>query len=133
MPFILCATICCCLPCIISALDIREDLSQNRGATVESINSLPVYKFKVKNNENCVDQYTNTALEECGVLAAGTEKERILSGKDAVSFIDSYIILKLQNGNVCIEFILSKKKMNKKLYVEPECKYLVRLVLKFIL
>lgn len=106
MPFILCATICCCLPCIISALDIREDLSQNRGATVESINSLPVYKFKVKNNENCVDQYTNTALEECGVLAAGTEKERILSGKDAVSFIDSYIILKLQ--------ILSKKKNKSK-------------------
>jgi hypothetical protein len=60
----------------------------------------------VKNNENCVDQYTNTALEECGVLAAGTEKERILSGKDAVSFIDSYIILKLQ--------ILSKKKNKSK-------------------
>ncbi|MCH99352.1 E3 ubiquitin-protein ligase, partial [Trifolium medium] len=63
------------------------DLSQNRGATVESINSLPVYKFKVKNNENGVDQNINTALEECGILAAGTEKERILSGKDAVCCI----------------------------------------------
>ncbi|KAK4388902.1 E3 ubiquitin-protein ligase [Sesamum angolense] len=48
MPFILCATICCCLPCIISVLGFREDLSQNRGATQDSINSLPTYKFKVK-------------------------------------------------------------------------------------
>ncbi|XP_019179257.1 PREDICTED: MND1-interacting protein 1-like [Ipomoea nil] len=52
MPFILCATICCCLPCIISILGFREDLSQNKGATPESINSLPTYKFKVKKNKS---------------------------------------------------------------------------------
>lgn len=95
MPFILCATICCCLPCIISVLGIREDFSQNRGATVECINALPIYKFKLKNNENGDDRDINTALEEGGILAAGTEKERAISGEDAVSFVDGYIILKL--------------------------------------
>ncbi|ESW22677.1 hypothetical protein PHAVU_005G172800 [Phaseolus vulgaris] len=87
MPFILCATICCCLPCIISVLGIREDFSQNRGATVESINALPIFKFKLKNNENCGDQDVNAAIDEGGVLAAGTEKERVISGEDAVCCI----------------------------------------------
>ncbi|KAI3792713.1 hypothetical protein L2E82_06601 [Cichorium intybus] len=79
MPFILCTTICCCLPCIISVLGFREDLAQNRGATTESINSMPTYKFK-KNNK----QETNS---EGGILAAGTEKERAISGEDAVCCI----------------------------------------------
>lgn len=85
MPFILCATICCCLPCIISVLGFREDFSQTRGATVESINALPVYKFRLKKNENSDDQGVNTAIDEGGILAAGTDKERIISGEDAVS------------------------------------------------
>ncbi|KAJ1404064.1 E3 ubiquitin-protein ligase [Sesbania bispinosa] len=83
MPFILCATICCCLPCIISVLGIREDFSQNRGATVESINALPIYKFKLKNSENGDDQDINAAIDEGGILAAGTENERVISGEDA--------------------------------------------------
>ncbi|KAG4961582.1 hypothetical protein JHK82_038263 [Glycine max] len=87
MPFILCATICCCLPCIISVLGIREDFSQNRGATVESINALPIFKFKLKNNENGDDQDANSAIDEGGILAAGTEKERMISGEDAVCCI----------------------------------------------
>ncbi|KAK7402315.1 hypothetical protein VNO78_14488 [Psophocarpus tetragonolobus] len=87
MPFILCATICCCLPCIISVLGIREDFSQNRGATIESINALPIFKFKVKNNENCDDHDVNAAIDESGILAAGTEKERVISGEDAVCCI----------------------------------------------
>ncbi|KAJ7962936.1 E3 ubiquitin-protein ligase [Quillaja saponaria] len=87
MPFILCATICCCLPCIISVLGIREDLSQTRGATVESINALPTYKFKLKKNEDVEDQHLNTGIDEGGVLAAGTEKERAISGEDAVCCI----------------------------------------------
>ncbi|KAK7271889.1 hypothetical protein RJT34_28145 [Clitoria ternatea] len=87
MPFILCATICCCLPCIISVLGIREEFSQNRGATIESINALPIYKFKVKNNENSDDQDVNAAIDEGGILAAGTEKERAISGEDAVCCI----------------------------------------------
>ncbi|KAM7256485.1 hypothetical protein ACFE04_012226 [Oxalis oulophora] len=80
MPFILCATICCCLPCIISILGYREDLSANRGATPESINALPTHKFKVKKKRNSDDS-------ESGVVAAGTEKERVISGEDAVCCI----------------------------------------------
>jgi len=97
MPFILCATICCCLPCIISVLGIREDFSQNRGATVESINALPIFKFKLKNNENGGDQDVNAAIDEGGILAAGTEKERVISGEDAVSLMGViiYIVLML--------------------------------------
>ncbi|XP_057457096.1 E3 ubiquitin-protein ligase At1g63170-like [Lotus japonicus] len=88
MPFILCATICCCLPCIISVLGIREDFSQNRGATVESINALPIYKFKLKNYQNVDDHDNiNAAIDEGGILAAGTEKERMISGDDAVCCI----------------------------------------------
>lgn len=87
MPFILCATICCCLPCIISVLGFREDLTQNRGATTESINSLPTYKFKIKKNKNGNDRETNSGAGEGGVVAAGTEKERTISGEDAVCCI----------------------------------------------
>lgn len=85
MPFILCATICCCLPCIISVLGIQEDLSQTRGATVDLINSLPVYKFKLKKNTNVNGQELDSGVGEGGILAAGTEKEREISGEDAVS------------------------------------------------
>ncbi|KAI4329286.1 hypothetical protein L6164_021568 [Bauhinia variegata] len=87
MPFILCATICCCLPCIISVLGIREDFSQTRGATVESINALPTYKFKMKKNESIDDRDVSTAVYEGGILAAGTEQERTISGEDAVCCI----------------------------------------------
>ncbi|XP_071723494.1 E3 ubiquitin-protein ligase At1g63170 [Rutidosis leptorrhynchoides] len=82
MPFILCATICCCLPCIISILGYREDLSLNRGATTESINALPTYKFKIKKNRNSDD-----SAGDCGVVAAGTDKERVISGEDAACCI----------------------------------------------
>ncbi|GMY34265.1 E3 ubiquitin-protein ligase At1g63170 [Fagus crenata] len=87
MPFILCATICCCLPCIISVLGIREDLSQARGATSESINALPTYKFKLKKNGNVENEEINAGVSEGGILAAGTEKERSISGEDAVCCI----------------------------------------------
>ncbi|XP_074286368.1 E3 ubiquitin-protein ligase At1g63170 [Silene latifolia] len=81
MPFILCTTICCCLPCIISVLGSREDLNQTRGATTDSINALPTYKFKLKKNRN------SDGSSESGVVAAGTEKERVISGEDAVCCI----------------------------------------------
>lgn len=85
MPFILCATICFCWPCIISVLGFREDLSQTRGATPESINALPIYKFKLtKTGDN---QETNSGISDGGVFAAGTEKERAISGEDAVCCI----------------------------------------------
>uniref|UniRef100_A0A5B7A3S4 RING-type domain-containing protein n=1 Tax=Davidia involucrata TaxID=16924 RepID=A0A5B7A3S4_DAVIN len=87
MPFILCATICCCFPCIVSVLGVREDLTQNRGATPESINSLPTFKFKIKKNRNGNDRENNTSAGESGVVAAGTEKERVISGEDAACCI----------------------------------------------
>lgn len=89
MPFILCATICCCLPCIISVLGIREDFSQNRGATPDSINSLPTYKFKVKKSKSSKENSSNAV--EGGIVAAGTEKERAITGEDAVSFIHLFL------------------------------------------
>ncbi|XVF74643.1 hypothetical protein PTKIN_Ptkin13bG0127700 [Pterospermum kingtungense] len=85
MPFILCATICCCLPCIISVLGIREDFSQTRGATTESINALPTYKFKSRKTGNVNDEQNSAG--EGGVLAAGTAQERMISGEDAVCCI----------------------------------------------
>ncbi|KAI3728190.1 hypothetical protein L6452_16822 [Arctium lappa] len=87
MPFILCATICCCLPCIISVLGFREDTSQNRGATTESINSLPTYKFTIKKHKHGNNKETQSGASEGGVVAAGTENERVLSGEDAVCCI----------------------------------------------
>lgn len=85
MPFILCAAICCCLPCIISILGVREDLSQTRGATSESINALPTYKFKLKKNGD--DDDDQDVSSGGGVLAAGTENERAISAEDAVCCI----------------------------------------------
>ncbi|XP_057968411.1 E3 ubiquitin-protein ligase At1g63170-like isoform X2 [Malania oleifera] len=86
MPFILCAIICCCLPCIISILG-REDLNQMRGATAESINALPTYKFKLKKvGSGCgrASSGEDDSGFEGGVVAAGTERERAISAEDAV-------------------------------------------------
>ncbi|WCJ29779.1 RING/U-box superfamily protein [Euphorbia peplus] len=85
MPFILCATICCCLPCIISLLGFREDLGQTRGATSESIDALPTYKFKLNKKRNGDDH--NSVAGDGGTVAAGTEQERSISGEDAVCCI----------------------------------------------
>ncbi|KAK1550279.1 hypothetical protein Q3G72_016628 [Acer saccharum] len=87
MPFILCATICCCLPCIISVLGLREDLTQTRGATPESINALPTYKFKLKKTRSGNDRDNNSGAGDGGVVAAGTDKEHAISGEDAVCCI----------------------------------------------
>ncbi|KAL6980150.1 hypothetical protein U1Q18_021798 [Sarracenia purpurea var. burkii] len=83
MPFILCAGICCCLPCIIWFRGFEENLPQNRGAPPESINSLPTYKFKIKKTRNGNGREFISEAGEGGVVAAGTEKERVLSGEDA--------------------------------------------------
>ncbi|KAK4770019.1 hypothetical protein SAY87_030551 [Trapa incisa] len=87
MPFILCATICCCLPCIISVLGFREDLSRTRGATTEAIDALPTYKFKLKKSRSRNDRDSNSSAGDGGVVAAGTERERTISGEDAVCCI----------------------------------------------
>jgi len=91
MPFILCATICCCLPCIISVLGYREDL-YTRGATTESINALPTYKFKSKRSRNHGESESSSESTcEGGSFAPGTDKERIVSAEDAVSFLYEHI------------------------------------------
>ncbi|KAG2691602.1 hypothetical protein I3843_08G016100 [Carya illinoinensis] len=87
MPFILCATICCCLPCIISILGFREEATQTRGATPESIDALPTYKFKLKKSRSGNDRESNSGVSEGGVVATGTERERVISGEDAVCCI----------------------------------------------
>ncbi|XP_077211967.1 E3 ubiquitin-protein ligase At1g12760-like [Tasmannia lanceolata] len=88
MPFILCAAICCCLPCIISILGFRDDLVQTRGANPESISALPTYKFKLKRRRNREESEINLeGTSEVGVLAAGTDKERTISAEDAVCCI----------------------------------------------
>ncbi|CAF2068351.1 hypothetical protein HID58_040501 [Brassica napus] len=87
MPFILCTTICCCLPCIISILGYREDLTQPRGATPESINALPTHKFKLKKSRSSGGDENGSSTGEGGVVAAGTENERAISGEDAVCCI----------------------------------------------
>lgn len=84
MPFILCATLCCCLPCIISVMGSREHLSHFRGAPPDSINSLPTYKFKLKKTRNGKGREIDCDASEGGIVAAGTEKERVISGEDAV-------------------------------------------------
>ncbi|CAL9211215.1 unnamed protein product [Musa hybrid cultivar] len=88
LPFILCAIICCCLPCIISIMGFREDINHGRGATQESINALPTYKFKTKRRKNRGDKEINLDNQGIGgILAAGTDKERIVSAEDAVCCI----------------------------------------------
>lgn len=82
MPFILCAMICCCLPCIISVMGFREDTNNTRGATSESINTLPTYKFKTKKRRH--GSGNEAEGQEGGIVAAGTDKERSLSAEDAV-------------------------------------------------
>lgn len=82
MPFILCALICCCLPCIISLMGFREDLDENRGATSDAINALGTYRFRSKKPRN------GEANEGSGgVFAPGTDKERAVSAEDAVCCI----------------------------------------------
>jgi hypothetical protein len=79
MPFILCATICCCLPCLISVLGFRENFSQTRGATAEAINALPVYRFKSKSRNDL--EFSEEG--EGGFLLLGSQKKRLISGEDA--------------------------------------------------
>ncbi|XP_076904100.1 E3 ubiquitin-protein ligase At4g11680-like [Bidens hawaiensis] len=88
MPFILCGMICCCLPCIISILGVHVEMNKVKGASEESINALPTHKFKIKKNVfNDVKDNDESGVDEGGILAPGTEKERAISGEDAVCCI----------------------------------------------
>jgi len=89
VPFIMCAAICCCFPCLISVLRLQEDLGQSRGATQELIDALPTYKFKPKRSKNWVLDHASSSENpsEGGILGPGTKKERIVSAEDAVCCI----------------------------------------------
>lgn len=57
-----------------------------RGASEESINALPKLKFQLKRNGSSSSRGSSSSgADEGGVVAAGTEKERAISGEDAVS------------------------------------------------
>jgi hypothetical protein len=98
IPFIMCAAICCCFPCLISILRLQEDLGQNRGATQELIDALPTCKFKPKRNKNWGIDHASSSehLDEGGILGLGTKKERVVSAEDAVSIF--HIILLSYNN-----------------------------------
>ncbi|KAJ7517157.1 hypothetical protein O6H91_21G012500 [Diphasiastrum complanatum] len=92
MPFILCATICCCLPCIIAVLGFREEQTQGRGASPEAIAKLPIYKFRTKSSkesrkEKDVSDSDSEGSGEGGFVASGTESERFVSADDAICCI----------------------------------------------
>uniref|UniRef100_A0A453PSZ7 RING-type domain-containing protein n=1 Tax=Aegilops tauschii subsp. strangulata TaxID=200361 RepID=A0A453PSZ7_AEGTS len=63
----------------------REDTNNTRGATSESINTLPTYKFKTKKRRH--GSGNEAEGQEGGIVAAGTDKERSLSAEDAVCCI----------------------------------------------
>ncbi|GKB79675.1 hypothetical protein Tco_0946570 [Tanacetum coccineum] len=46
----------------------------------------PTHKFKLKKNGNNDTKDNDSGVDEGGILAPGTEKERAISGEDAVSF-----------------------------------------------
>ncbi|KAJ0959687.1 hypothetical protein J5N97_000655 [Dioscorea zingiberensis] len=64
-------------------------MNQARGATPESIDALPRYKFKSKKKATLERKMTliQKSIGEGGILAAGTDKERIISAEDAVCCI----------------------------------------------
>lgn len=88
MPLVICATVCCCLPCIVTLLSYREDHGQAKGALPDVIAALPIYKFRKKNSTGkpCKDENDSDSESpgEGGIFAPGTEKERVVSGEDAV-------------------------------------------------
>lgn len=86
LPFLLCATIFCCLPCIISVMGVREDLTKTKGATQDSINALPTCKCKLSKNGSADTEQICLSASKCGVMAPGTQ-ERTISRDDAVCCI----------------------------------------------
>ncbi|XP_059595822.1 E3 ubiquitin-protein ligase At4g11680 [Vitis vinifera] len=77
MPVFRCAAFCLLLPFLILPT-LASPQEQAREANPDySFNALPTYNFKLKEN----------GTGESGVLAAGTDKERAISGEDAVCCI----------------------------------------------
>lgn len=91
MPLVICATVCCCLPCIVTLLSYREEQGQVKGALPAVIAALPIYKFKKKptTGKSSKDEIDSDSENpgEGGIFAPGTVKERVVSGEDAVCCI----------------------------------------------
>ncbi|CAN1331342.1 E3 ubiquitin-protein ligase At4g11680 [Linum perenne] len=76
-PFILQALVVCCC---------RGFLNPIAGAPLETIDALPIYKFKsLKMSGSCGE--LDGEIHDGGVVGAGTERERNLSGDDAACCI----------------------------------------------
>ena len=74
-------------------MGFREDLNQNRGASSDAINALGTYKFKLKKPRNGDGNGNGNGNEGgSGVLAAGTDKERVVSAEDAVRFSSALML-----------------------------------------
>ncbi|CAI5972842.1 unnamed protein product [Closterium sp. NIES-65] len=96
MPFLLCATICCCLPCIITLMGFDNDIASispaSKGAAPDEIASLPCFKYKElkrrrKGGSGGVGKGSSKGSGEVGLLWAGMDKERVVQGEDAVCCI----------------------------------------------
>lgn len=103
MPFILCASICCCLPYIIYIMGINEDINHKRGTSPEIISTLPTCKFKAKREQGseCPCENRSSDLGEYGILAYSIEKEQKNSAEDSLcciclsEYVDNSIIKEL--------------------------------------
>ncbi|KAF5725982.1 putative RING/U-box superfamily protein [Tripterygium wilfordii] len=69
------------------ALCLRGRLSSRRAAPTQCINALPTYKFKLLKNGSSNTRDGEIKIGEDGVVAAGTERERVISSDDAVCCI----------------------------------------------
>eukprot|EP00850_Spirogloea_muscicola_P016571 SM000135S27015 [mRNA] locus=s135:266587:269301:- [translate_table: standard] len=92
MPFIVCATICCCLPVIIMLLGFSDEPMNGKGASPEAISSLQKYKFRSHgaHKDSFKEEGGESDTEgvgEGGLLAQGTLDERRVSAEDAVCCI----------------------------------------------
>ncbi|KAF5742939.1 putative RING/U-box superfamily protein [Tripterygium wilfordii] len=76
-PFFLCSIVLC----------LRGRLSARRAAPTQCINALPTYKFKLLKNGSSNARDGETKIGEDGVVAAGTERERVICSDDAVCCI----------------------------------------------
>eukprot|EP00897_Mesotaenium_endlicherianum_P008313 jgi/Mesen1/750/ME000110S_11016 len=95
MPFILCATICCCLPCIIAVVGLVDEPGMHgKGAPPEAIAALPTYRFKAGPPPGgtsaaaaSIRSSSGGGDDGGGSGGTGTQNERHVSGEDAVCCI----------------------------------------------
>ena len=66
-------------------MGIREDLSKPRGASTETIDALPTYKFRLRKNDGIDSEQMRLKANKAGYLSNGTQDERVISNEDAVS------------------------------------------------